>query len=104
MNKCLKCLTTLPHFAWREPEEREREAPPATVFKPAHAAIDPGERKELPASVPLVQQPDDEIPSPVLAPQTFRLPRRLIEDLVCAGELQAFAWLDGEGNIWLAIS
>jgi len=39
--------------------------------------------------------------SPVLVPQTFRLPQRLIDDLVRAGELQALSWLDREGNIWL---
>ena len=38
-----------------------------------------------------------------LVPQTFRLPQRLIDDLVRAGELRAFSWLDREGNIWLPI-
>ena len=38
-----------------------------------------------------------------LVPQTFRLPQRLIDDLVGAGELRAFSWLDREGNIWLPI-
>jgi hypothetical protein len=38
-----------------------------------------------------------------LVPQTFRLPQRLIDDLVRAGELRAFAWLDREGNTWLPI-
>jgi hypothetical protein len=36
-----------------------------------------------------------------LMPQTFRLPQRLIDDLVRAGELRAFSWLDREGNTWL---
>jgi hypothetical protein len=64
------------------------------------------EKQEIPASVPVVQQPADEmeIPSPVLVPQTFRLPQRLIEDLARAGELRALSWLDREGNIWLPIS
>ena len=39
--------------------------------------------------------------SPVLVPQTFRLPQRLIDDLVRAGELRAWLWLDREGNTWL---
>jgi hypothetical protein len=42
--------------------------------------------------------------SPVLVPQTFRLPQRLIDDLVRAGELRAMSWLDREGNTWLAIN
>jgi hypothetical protein len=66
--------------------------------------IDPAEKKELPAWVPFVQQPPDELPSTVLVPRTFRLSQRLIEDLVSAGELTAFAWLDREGNIWLPIN
>jgi hypothetical protein len=39
--------------------------------------------------------------SPGLAPQTFRLPQRLIDDLVRAGELRALSWLDREGNTWV---
>ena len=39
-----------------------------------------------------------------LMPQTFRLPQRLIDDLVRAGELRAFSWLDREGNTWLPIN
>jgi hypothetical protein len=42
--------------------------------------------------------------SPVLAPQTFRLSQRLIDDLVRAGELRALSWLDREGNTWLPIN
>ena len=61
------------------------------------------EKQEMLASVPVVQQPADEIPSPVLVPQTFRLPQRLIEDLARAGELRALSWLDREGNTWLPI-
>jgi hypothetical protein len=60
------------------------------------------QRKELPASAPLVQQPAAESPSLMLVPQEFRLSRRLIEELASAGELRAFAWLDREGNTWLA--
>jgi hypothetical protein len=60
------------------------------------------QREELPASIPLVQQPAEEIRSPMLVLQKFRLPERLIEELVCAGELRASAWLDREGNTWLA--
>jgi hypothetical protein len=40
----------------------------------------------------------------VLVPQTFRLPQRLIDDLVRAGELRAFSWLDREGNTWLPVN
>jgi hypothetical protein len=42
--------------------------------------------------------------SAVLVPQTFRLPQRLIDDLVRAGELRALSWLDREGNTWLPIN
>jgi hypothetical protein len=62
------------------------------------------EKPEMPALVPVVQQPADDIPSPALVPQTFRLSQRLIDDLARAGELRALAWLDREGNIWLPIS
>jgi hypothetical protein len=41
--------------------------------------------------------------SPVLVPQTLRIPQRLIDDLVRAGELRALSWLDREGNTWLPI-
>jgi hypothetical protein len=41
--------------------------------------------------------------SPVSVPQTFRLPQRLLDDLVRAGELRALSWLDGEGNTWLPL-
>jgi hypothetical protein len=43
-------------------------------------------------------------PSPPLVPQTFRLPQRLIDELVRAGELRAFSWLDREGNTWLPVN
>ena len=62
------------------------------------------EKQEMPAAVPVVEQPADKSQSPVLVPQTFRLPQRLIEDLARAGELRALSWLDQEGNIWLPIS
>jgi hypothetical protein len=39
--------------------------------------------------------------SPVWVPQTFRLPQRLIDDLVRAGELRVLSWVDQEGNTWL---
>jgi hypothetical protein len=42
--------------------------------------------------------------SPGLVQQTFRLPQRLIDDLVRAGELRALSWLDREGNTWLPIN
>ena len=93
-----------PQFVQRQPEKGEGEASPALVPKPPKTAIDPPEEKEIPASMPVLKQPADEIPSPVLVPQTFRLPQRLIEDLVRAGELRALSWLDREGNTWLPIS
>ena len=96
--------TPKPQFVQTQPEKTEGKASPALVPGPHKAAIDPAEKKEIPASVPVLQQPADEIPSPVLVPQTFRLPQRVIEDLARAGELRALSWLDREGNIWLPIS
>ena len=96
--------TAKPHCVQTQPEKAEGKASPALVPGPRKAAIDPAEKKEIPASVPVLQQPADEIPSPVFVPQTFRLPQRLIEELARAGELRALSWLDQEGNIWLPIS
>jgi hypothetical protein len=96
--------TPKPQFVQTQPEKAEGEASAALVPEPPKAAIDPAEKREIPASVPVLQQPADEIPSPVLVPQTFRLPQRLIEDLARAGELRALSWLDREGNTWLPIS
>ena len=95
--------TPKPQFMQTQPEKVEGKASPALVPEPPKAAIDQAEKKEIPASVPVLQQPADEIQSPVLVPQTFRLPQRLIEDLARAGELRALSWLDREGNTWLPI-
>jgi hypothetical protein len=96
--------TPKPQFVQTQPEKAEGEASPALVPEPPKTAIDPAEKKEMPASAPVLQEPADGIPSPVLLPQTFRLPQRLIEDLARAGELRALSWLDREGNTWLPIS
>jgi len=96
--------TPKPQFVQNQPKKAEGEASPAQVPEIPKTAIDPAEKKEIPASVPVVKQPADEIPSPVLAPQTFRLPQRLIEELARAGELRALSWLDREGNTWLPIT
>ena len=96
--------TPKPQFVQTQPEKAEGKASPALVPKPPKTAIDPPEKKDIAASVSVGQEPADEIPSPVLVPQTFRLPQRLIEDLVRAGELRALSWLDREGNTWLPIS
>jgi hypothetical protein len=90
-------------FVQTQPEMAEEGASPALVPELPKTAIDPAQKKEIPASVPVIKQPADEIPSPVLVPQTFRLPQRLIEDLARAGELRALSWLDREGNTWLPI-
>jgi hypothetical protein len=85
------------------PDKAEGKASLALVPELPKTAIDVAGKKEIPASVPVVQQPADEIPSPVLVPRTFRVPQRLIEDLARAGELRALSWLDREGNTWLPI-
>jgi hypothetical protein len=95
--------TPKPQFVQTQPEKAEGKASPALVPELPKTAIDPAEKKEIPASAPVLQQPADEVPSPVLVPQTFRLPERLIEDLARAGELRPLSWLDREGNTWLPL-
>ena len=90
------------NYSIRSTEEAEGRALSALVTEPQRA-LDSAEKKEIPTSIPVLKQPADEIPIPVLVPQTFRLPERLIEDLVRAGELRALSWLDREGNTWLPI-
>ena len=92
------------NYSIRSTEKAEGKALSALVTEPQRATIDWAEKKEIPASIPVLKQPADEIPSPVLVPQTFRLPQRLIEDLVRAGELRALSWVDREGNTWLPIN
>ena len=92
------------NYSIRSTEKAEGKALSALVTERQRATIDSAEKKEIPASISVLKQPADEIPTPVLVPQTFRLPQRLIEDLVRAGELRALSWLDREGNIWLPIS
>src|ERR1700730_5122969 len=89
------------NYAISSTEKAEGKALSALVTEPQRATIDSAEKKEIPASIPVLKQPADEIPAPVLVPQTFRLPQRLIEDLVRAGELRALSWLDREGNTWV---
>jgi hypothetical protein len=89
------------NYSIRSTEKAEEKALSALVTEPQRATIDSAEKKDIPASMPILKEPADEIPSPVLVPQTFRLPQRLIEDLVRAGELRALSWLDREGNTWL---
>ena len=97
--------TPKPQFVPAPPEEAGGEST-ALVPEPAKAVIASVEKKEIPISAPapVVHQPAGEIPLPVLVPQTFRLPQRLIDDLARAGELRAFSWLDREGNTWLPIN
>jgi hypothetical protein len=91
------------NYSIRSTEKAEGKALSALVTERQRTTIDSAEKKEIPASISVLKQPADEIPAPVLVPQTFRLPQRLIEDLVRAGELRALSWLDREGNIWLPI-
>ncbi len=100
----IKGITPKPQFVQRQPAKAEGEAAPVLIPKFPRIAVYPGEKREGPASGPVLQQPADETPSPVLVPQTFRLPERLIEDLARAGELRALSWRDRDGNIWLPLS
>jgi hypothetical protein len=58
----------------------------ALVPEPAETVVAAVEKKEtpVPAPTPVVHQTAAEIPLPVLVPQTFRLPQRLVEDLARA--------------------
>ena len=49
--------TTKPQFVQTQPEKAEGKASPALVPGPRKAAIDPAEKKEIPASVAVLQQP-----------------------------------------------
>src|ERR1700719_554495 len=75
--------TPKPQFAQTQPQKMEGEEPPAPVSEPSIVAIDPAENKQIPppASVQAVNYSAGEIALPVLVPQTFRLPQRLVEDL-----------------------
>jgi len=75
--------TPKPQFVQAQPERAEGETSPALLPEPPKTVIDPAEKKQILVPVPVVHQPADEI-SPVLIPQTFRLPQRLIEDLARA--------------------
>jgi hypothetical protein len=77
--------TPKPQFLQAQPEE-EGEESTALVPEPAKTVIASVEKKEIPipAPAPVVHQPTVEIPLPVLVPQTFRLPQRLVEDLARA--------------------
>jgi hypothetical protein len=77
--------TPKPQFVPAPPAGVEEEST-ALVPEPAETVIASVEKKEIPISAPapLVHQPAGEIPLPVLVPQTFRLPQRLVEDLARA--------------------
>jgi hypothetical protein len=70
--------TPKPQFVQTQPEKVEGKASPALVPEPPKAAIDPAEKKEIPASIAVLRQPADEIPLSLLVPQTFRA-----ETVVC---------------------
>jgi hypothetical protein len=76
--------TPKPQFVQAQTEEGEEST--SLVPEPAETVIPSIEKKEIsiPASTPVVHQPAGEIPLPVLVPQTFRLPQRLVEDLARA--------------------
>ena len=76
--------TPKPQFVQTQPDKPEGEASPALNPEPPKTTIDTAENKQIPAAVPVVHQPEDEFPSPVLVPQTFRLPQRLVDDLARA--------------------
>ena len=76
--------TPKPQFVQTQPDKAEGGASPALNPEPPKTTIDTAENRQIRAPVPVVHQPADEIPSPVLVPQTFRLPQRLVDDLARA--------------------
>jgi hypothetical protein len=77
--------TPKPQFVQAQPEKAEGEESTALVPEPAKTVIASVEKKEMPVpSASDVHQPAGEIPLPVLVPQTYRLPQRLVEDLARA--------------------
>jgi hypothetical protein len=77
--------TPKPQFV-QAPPEGAGEKSTALVPEPEETVIPSVEKKEIsiPTPAPIVHQPAGEIPLPVLIPQTFRLPQRLVEDLARA--------------------
>jgi hypothetical protein len=77
--------TPKPQFVQTQPEGA-REESTALVSEPAETVVAAVEKKEtpVPAPAPVGHQSAVEIPLPVLVPQTFRLPQRLVEDLARA--------------------
>ena len=75
--------TPKPQFV-QAPSEGAGEESTALVPEPAETVVAAVEKKEIPAPAPVVHQTAAEIPLPVLVPQTFRLPQRLVEDLARA--------------------
>jgi hypothetical protein len=77
--------TPKPQFVQTQPEGAGEEST-ALVPEPAETVVAAVEKKETPvqAPAPVVHQTAAEIPLPVLVPQTFRLPQRLVEDLARA--------------------
>jgi hypothetical protein len=77
--------TPKPQFVQAQPEEAGEEST-ALVPEQAEPVIASVEKKEIPISAPMsvVHHSAGEIPLPVLVPQTFRLPQRLVEDLARA--------------------
>jgi predicted CoA-binding protein len=71
-------------FVPTQPDKAEGEASSALIPESPKTTINPEENKQIPAPVPVVRQSEDEFPSPVLVPQTFRLPQRLVDDLARA--------------------
>jgi hypothetical protein len=74
--------TPKPQFVQAQPEGAGEQSA-ALVPEPAETVVAAVEKKET-APAPVVHQTAAEIPLPVLVPQTFRLPQRLVEDLARA--------------------
>ena len=78
--------TPKPQFVHTQTAKKEGEGSPARVPEPTPTALEPEEEKQASAPAPEqgVHQPTGEIPLPMLIPQTYRLPQRLVEDLARA--------------------
>lgn len=78
--------TPKPQFVHTQKPKKEGEGSPARVPEPTPTALEPEEEKQAsaPAREQGAHQPTGEIPLPMLIPQTYRLPQRLVEDLARA--------------------
>ena len=78
--------TPKPQFVHTQTAKKEGEGSPARVPEPTPTALEPEEEKQASAPEQGVHQPTGEIPLPMLIPQTYRLPQRLVLSFGACGD------------------